>query len=273
MEKTGCMGESIAMDERQDTMTMLPGAAPGTPSGGPVAEAQLGDGLAPDFDWKAFHHCVDEQLRSEPDHSVLALQRLCRAAGLTGRLQHEVCESTDSLDRARAARTLMRLREEVSPYALVELLDSEDPAVVVAVAEAIALSHETRLFVRVLRALCERVPGSAATINRLLLLFGEDSCPAVHGLLKNVLRQYIDAEDPTANHDIDPATEIDRHEALHLMAIVEVLARHGYRVAVPTFTRLLGVCDNDALHRCLAREVAAAGDAWSLPAAPKRLAA
>ena len=255
MEKWACMDESIAMSERDDIAV------------------RLRQGLASGFDWKALRRSVDEQLRSEPGHSVLAMRRLCRASGLTARLQQEAHESTDSVERASAALTLMRLREEVSLDMVVELLHCDEPAAVIAAAEALALSREPRFFMPVLRALCEQMPATPSAAGRLLLLFGEDVCPMAHGLLKGVLRQYIDTEDPGAQCEIDRTCEIDRHDTLPLEVIVGVLSGNGYRTAVPTYSRLLGVCENEALHRCLLKAVAAAGDVWPVAAPPQRLAA
>jgi hypothetical protein len=273
MEKWACMDESIAMGERDDIVTLWSEMMPKALSGEPAVAERLRQGLASGFDWKALHSCVDEQLRSWPGHSVLAMRRLCRAAGLTARLQQEARESTDCLARASAALTLMRLREEVSLDMLVELLHCDEPAAVVAAAEALALSREPRFFMPVLRALCEQMPATPSAAGRLLLLFGEDICPMAHGLLKGVLRQYIDAEDPDSHCEIDRACEIDRHEPLPLEVIVDVLSGNGYRTAVPTYSRLLGVCENEALHRCLLKAVATAGDVWPVAAPPQRLAA
>ena len=274
MQEWACLGDSNPMSQRDEIVTLWSELMPQALAEEPEAAERLRHGLASSFDWKALHRCVDEQLRSEPGHSVLALRRLCRASGLTARLQQEARESTDCQERALAALTLMRLREEVSLDMVVELLHCEQPAPVVAAAEALALSHEPRFFMPVLRALCEQMPTRPSEAGRLLQLFGEDLCPMVHGLLKGVLRQYIDAENPDCHYEVDPACEVDRHDTLPLMVIVEVLSGNGYRTAVPTFSRLLGVSQNEALHRCLVKAVAAAGDILPNPAAPpRRLAA
>jgi hypothetical protein len=273
MEKRACVDETSAMSERDAMVTLRLEILPKALSEEPAAAERLRHGLAAAFDWKALHLCVDEQLRSEPGHSELALRRLCRASGLTVRLQQEAHESADCSERASAALTLMHLREEVSLESMVELLHCDDPAAIVAAAEALALSRELRFFMPVLRALCGQMRATPSAASRLLLLFGEDVCPMVHGLLKGVLRQYIDAEDAVAQREIDRSCEIDRHDTLPLEVIVGVLSGNAYRTAVPTYSRLLGVCEDEALHRCLVKAVAAAGDVSPVAASRKRLAA
>jgi hypothetical protein len=242
--------------------------SPAALAGDPWTTSCVPDSLASSSDWRAFHRCVDERLRSEPGHSTLAMRRICAKVGLLARLHEEFEVSADPLERARAARTLIRLRERVPTDKVRELLDCEDPAAVLAAAEAIALAREPGYFMPVLNTLCDRMPGTLGEAAAVLRLFGEDVCPSVHGLLKGVLRQYIDAEDPEAFHQVDRANEIDRDDAAAIVVIVEVLAGHGYRPAVPTYSRLLGVCTNDSVRLRLMKAIAAAGDVWSTPASP-----
>jgi hypothetical protein len=256
------------MSRRDDSMTKWCAMPPAALAGDPWTTQCVRESLVSGSDWEAFHHRVDERLRSEPGQSALAMRRICAEVGLIAHLHEEFEGSADPLERALAARTLIRLREKMPMDQVRELLDCEDPSTALAAAEAIALAREPRYFMAVLHTLCDRMPGTPSEAGEVLRLFGEDVCPSAHGLLKGVLRQYIDAEDPEASHQVDEANEVDRDDAAAIVVIVEVLAGHGYRPAVPTYSRLLGVCTNDSVRLRLMKAIAAAGDVWAVPASP-----
>ncbi len=273
MEKSACLGESITMSTRVDTPISWAEIVPVALAGDAEAERLVRDTLVSPSGWMSLHRYVDEKLWSEPGRSVLAMRRFCRSIGLTDRLHDEVRRSSDPLERALAARTLMLLREEIPLDRLVELLHSEEPSAVVAAAQALALSREPRLFVPVLNAVCGRMPATPTATRQLLGLFGEDVCPTAHNLLKGVLRQYIDAENPVAVCEIDSDCEIDRSAGMALVAVVELLAAYDYAPAAATFTRLLGVSEDDAVRQCLTKVLGAADDVKPSPAVAHRLAA
>ncbi len=229
-------------------------------------------GLVSDDGVNALHMCVDEWVLNGQGRSVLPMRRLCRSVGLTERLQEQAQGSPDALQRAVAARTLLRLREDVSLDDISTLLVSEDQSVVLAAAEAMALSGEPKRFVRVLRALCERTPAGLSEMTHLLRHFGEDVCPGAHGLLKGVLRQHIDAEE-SGDYPLDAEVEVDRHETAVLVAIVDLLASHRYSPAVPTFSRLLAVSTDPWLRQRLACALTATTDTPGPPARSEVLAA
>jgi len=217
------------------------------------------------IDMKSLHRRVDERLEGVSGRHVLAMRQLCREKGLTAQLQREMRESYDGVARAIAARTLLRIREPVSQQAVLDLLDSGDADAVLIAAEAATLFREAGLFLPVFRALREKTAATVDEITRLLRLFGEDVCPTAHGLLKDVLRQHIDAEQPESALPFDPETQIGRNDTVAQKVVVTLLASHGYRVAVPTFSRLLAVCADDGLRLCLVRALASAGEAADSP--------
>jgi hypothetical protein len=224
-------------------------------------------------DIRAFHRQIDEELRGEPGHSALVMRRISREIGLTARLQDELREADDRRVQAAAARTLMRLREDVPPDTVLDLLDSDDPIVVMDAAEAAALFRDPGLFLPVLRALCDRTPAAPEEGAVVLHFFGEDVCPTAHGLLKNVLRQHLDAEQPEFAPPVDLTTQIDRDDVAAQAMLVGLLVSYQYGPAFPTFSRLLRQRVDEGLRTRLAQAVAVAEHVPAEPGGACRLAA
>jgi hypothetical protein len=216
-------------------------------------------------DWAAFHAFVDEQLRCGQCQSALRLRRLCRAVGLTERLQLELLGARDPLDRAAAGRTLARLRESIAQNTVLELLDAKDPAVVLAAAYATASFRDSRHLLRVFRAVYQRTPITLHGAAELLSAFGEDSCLVIHGLLKGVTRQYLDVEMGNLSEPIDTRKEIDRNDSAAQVVLVDLLAFFDYRPASSTLCRLLAQSTDDEVLIHLAKAIALIGDVDAVP--------
>jgi hypothetical protein len=225
-----------------------------------IATDRIRESLRSRADWATLHALVDEQLGCGACRSAMTLRRLCRAVGLTERLQLELLGARDPLDRAAAGRTLTRLRERIDQSTILLLLDEKDPAVVLAAAHATASFRDPRHLLRVFRAVQQHTPTTLDDAVELLSAFGEDSCLVIHGLLKSVTRQYLAVEmgDPVA--PIDPATEIERADFAVQIMLVDLLSFFGYRPAFPTLCRLLVQSSDDQMLVHLVKAIAVIGD-------------
>jgi HEAT repeat protein len=223
---------------------------------------RIGETLTSDANFKAFHVFLDEQLRQLGDGSTLQLRHLCRALGVTRRLQRQLAESSDALERAAAAKTLGRLRERMSRNAVAELLHSEDSAAVLAAGYASASFRDPRMVLPVFRAVYK---GTRITLHgtaELLSRFGQGVCPVIHELLEGLVARYSERE-PV--RPFDPDEEIDRGDQAAQVVMVDLLAFFAYRPAAPTLLRLLRLSEHEEVVIHLVKALAKLGDAAAIP--------
>jgi hypothetical protein len=212
--------------------------------------------------FQAFHVFLDEQLRYQRGGSPLRLRRLSRAIGFTDRLQHQMLESRDQLGRAAAAKTLGRLRERIARESATELLQSNDPAVVLAAAYASASFRDPRHFLPVFRAIYQRTPITLHGAAELLSGFEEGVCPVIHKLLINLVGQYRHGGTP---HPIDPQKEVDRSDTAAQVVMIDLLAFYAYVPAALTLLRLLELSEDEEVLIHLVKALAKVGDTTAVP--------
>jgi HEAT repeats len=218
--------------------------------------------LVSDANFKTFHCFLDERLLQMGGDSPLQLRHLCRALGATKRLQSQLADSRDPLERAAAAKTLGRLRERMSREAVTELLHSSDPAVVLAAGYASASFRDPNYFLPVLRAVYK---GTRITLHgtaELLSRFQEGVCPVIHSLLDKLIDRCAETE---PLHSLDPDTEVDPGDQAAQVVMVDLLAFFAYRPASSTLLRLLQLSEHDEVLIHIVKALAKIGDAAAIP--------
>ncbi len=226
------------------------------------ATAWIKRSLSSEANFEAFHAFLDEQLRHSRGHSTLSLRQLSRAVGYTDRLQDQLTKSRDHLDRAAAAKTLSRLRERIARDAVVDLLQSDDPAVVLAAAYACASFRDPKYFLPVFQAVYKRTPITLHGAAELLSGFEEGICPVIHKLLTKLVAQYRHGAtlDP-----VDPEKEIARSDTAAQVVVIDLLAFYAYVPAAHTILRLLKLSQDDEVLIHLVKAIAKVGDSTAVP--------
>jgi len=226
------------------------------------ATVRIRDSIASEVAFEAFHAFLDEQLRQLDGGSPLRLRHLSRTLGATQRLQAELAQARDPLERASAAKTLARLRERMSREAVAELLHSEDPAVVLAAGYASASFRDPNSFLPVFRAVYK---GTRITLHgtaELLSRFGEGVCPVIHKLLDDLIARYTETNLP---HPLDPERDVERNDQAAQVVMVDLLAFFAHRPAAPTLLRLLQLSEHEEVLIHLVKALAKIGDATAIP--------
>jgi HEAT repeat protein len=240
---------------------MLPAALAGRRHPALRIRASLGSRSA----WRAFHSFIDEQLRHERGGSTLGFRRLSRHVGLTERLQRQLLRARDPLDRAAAGKTLARLRERIGEEKTLDLLKSEDPAVVLAAAYATAFFRDSQQFLPVFRAVYNRTPITLHGAAELLSGFEEGVCPIIQGLLEGVVDQYQRKADTLSEGQANPEKVVDRDDAAAQVVMTDLLAFYAYRPAGSTLVQLLSATENEEVLIHVVKAIAAIGDASAAP--------
>ena len=218
--------------------------------------------LQSDSSFRMFHQFLDEQLREQRNGSPLRFRHLSRAVGLTQRLQRDLTESSDQLERAAAAKTLGRLRERMSRDAVAELLHSKDDAVVLAAGYASASFRDPKFFLPVFRAVYQRTRITLHGIAELLCRFEEGVCPVIHKLLDKVVDQYVRGKPPGST---DPEKAVDRDDQAAQVVMIDLLAFFAYRPAAGSLLRLLELSEHDEVLIHIVKALAKIGDAAAIP--------
>ncbi len=225
--------------------------------------------IGSDANFKAFHGFMDEQLRQLGGGSPLRLRHLSRTLGFTKRLQRQLAESRDPLERAAAAKTLGWLRERMSREAVAELLHSDDPAVVLAAGYASASFRDPSFFLPVFQAVYKGTRITLHGIAELLSRFEEGVCPVIHGLLDDLIGRYSDV-DPL--RPLDPSRQVDRSDQAAQVVMVDLLAFFAYRPAGPTLLRLLQLSEHEEVLIHAVKALAKLGDVNAIPSLSELLA-
>ena len=226
------------------------------------ATARIRETILSDAGFRSFHEFLDEQLRQLGAGSPVRLRHLSRTLGFTQRLQRQLTESRDQLDRAAAAKTLGRLREKMSREAVTELLHSEDPAVVLAAGYASASFRDPSYFLPVFRAVYQRTRITLHGIAELLSRFEEGICPVVHELLDELIHQYS-LEGPPSS--FNPDKEVDRGDQAAQVVMIDLLAFFAYRPAAGSLLRLLELSEHEEVLIHIVKALAKVGDAAAVP--------
>ena len=218
--------------------------------------------IVSDAGFKAFQGFLDEQLRHLGSGSPLRLRHLSRTLDFTRRLQRQLAESRDPLERAAAAKTLGRLRERMSHEAVAELLHSDDPAVVLAAGYASASFRDPSFFLPVFQAVYKGTRITLHGIAELLSRFEEGVCPVIHELLDDLIARYSET-DPL--RPLDPDRQVDRSDQAVQVVMVDLLAFFAYRPAGPTLLRLLQLSEHEEVLIHIVKALAKIGDAAAIP--------
>jgi HEAT repeat protein len=236
--------------------------------GGAEAIDCIRGSLGTDVAREAFRTFVDEQLYSDVGDSPSALRELSRTVGFTEWLQHQMLTSRNELDRAAAAKTLGGLHENVDHKVAVELLQSSDPAVVLAASHTIASFGDPNYLLPVFRAVYQRTPITIHGATGLLSEFGRGACPAIHELLRAVVDRYLQAdavESPESPRPLDPEREIDVDDVVAQVVMIDLLAFYTYLPAASTLLALLNLSKAEETIIHVVKALAKVGDAKAVP--------
>lgn len=223
---------------------------------------RIKESIVTDACFTLFHEFMDEQLRQLGSGSPLRLRHLSRRLGFTQRLQRQLAESRDPLDRAAAAKTLGRLRERLPREAVAELLRSEDPAVVLAAGYAAASFRDPSYFIPVFRAVYQRTRITLHGIAELLSRFEEGVCPVIHKTLENLIAQY---SRKTPSRSFNPNKQVDRSDQAAQVVMVDLLAFFAYRPAAGSLLRLLRLSEHEEVLIHIVKALAKMGDTGAIP--------
>jgi HEAT repeat protein len=226
---------------------------------------QLQASLRSNRDWKAFHLFIDEQLRGESGRTPLRLRRLSRHTGLSDRLQAELLHSRDPLDQAAAGKTLARLREKFAEEHILDLLRSDDAAVVLAAAYATASFCDPKQLLPVFRAIYGRTPITLHGAAELLSSFGDRACPAIHRLLHGVVTQYKEVTTTGHTDPIDSSNAVAWDDTAAQVVLIDLLTFYGYQPASPALLQLLNLSDSVEVLIHLVKGVAAVAETAAVP--------
>jgi hypothetical protein len=244
------------------TQALWRGDLPLAMSGQADALARIRRSLRSRGAWKAFHRLVIEYMGSDEtriDHA----SSLCHAVGLVEWLKKELLNARDPLDRVLAARTLARLRVKVSQDTIIRLLRSRERVLVIAAAYAAAASREPNQFLPVFRAIYERTMVTTHGAAEVLSAFDRYICPDVHRVLKEAAEdscKFLALSSLASAGQRDNAAGRACSSAQVIM--IELLALHDYRPAVPTLLQLAETTDDEEIleHVLSALEVLADRD-------------
>ncbi|MGI5940058.1 MAG: HEAT repeat domain-containing protein [Thermoleophilia bacterium] len=221
--------------------------------------------LSTDAVRKAFRTFIDEQLYSDINDSLPALRELSRAVGFTEWLRHQALNSRNQLDRAAAGKTLGRLQESVDREVAVKLLQSSDPAVVLAASHTIASLGDPDYLLPVFRAVYQRTPITIHGAAGLLSEFGRGACPAIHELLRAVVDRYLQADAAESYRSLDPEREIDVNDVVAQVVMIDLLAFYAYLPSASTLLALLSLSKAEETIIHVVKALAEVGDVKAVP--------
>ncbi|MCX8032630.1 MAG: HEAT repeat domain-containing protein [Thermoleophilia bacterium] len=213
----------------------------------------------------AFQRFLHEHCHSLKVDSWASLRQLLRALGVTTWLHTRFREARKDLERASAARTLAYLKEPLDPEEVATLLDSKDPAAVLAAAHALTSLGNPDYVVRIFRAVYDRTPitlhGAAGLLSRL----GPGVCPTITRILADVLKRIAGNRRPEQPTDIDHTREIDPNDVAAQVVLVDLLAFFRYTPAGPVLRRLLMFSPHDEVVIHLVKALGALRDNKAIP--------
>jgi hypothetical protein len=255
--------------ELEETWCLL---LPAALAGQAEATGQIQASIRSRAGFESFHRSLDAQLHDTGSRSRLAVRRLCREVGFTDRLLEDLVQSRDPLSRAAAAKTLGRLREKTALETALDLLHADDPAVVLAAADAITSLHEVRQFLPVFRAVYGRTPITLHGAAGLLSGFGSAVCPVIHRLLIDLAARGRGSFALDAAGGLDPEKSVGSDDVAAQVVMVDLLAFYGYLPAAPTLLRLLRTAKDDEVLIHLVKALAKVGNSAAFPGLSELLA-
>ncbi len=209
-----------------------------------------------------FHDFLDAELRRRAGYSSSALRELSRSLGFTAWLEGRMRGSRNLLERAAVAKTLARLQEESARSVALMLLDSRDPAVVLAAGYAVAAFRDPTQLLPVFRAVYDRTPLTLHGAAELLSGFGKEACPVSQGLLQGVVRHLGEGR---SSASIDRQREVAGDDTAAQVVLIDLLAFFHYQPALPTLLELLDLTADGEVTIHLVKALAKVGDHRAVP--------
>lgn len=221
--------------------------------------------LKTEEDIVAFQRFLHEHCHSLKVENSASLRQLMRTLGVTTWLHKRFREARKDLDRASAARTLAYLKEPLDHDEVATLLNSKDPAAVLAAAHALTSLGNPDYLVRIFRAVYDRTPitlhGAAGLLSRL----GPAVCPTITRLLADVLKRLAVNKGPDQATDVDRTREIDPNDVAAQVVLIDLLAFFRYKPAAPVLRRLLLFSPHDEVVIHIVKALGALGDSKAVP--------
>ncbi|GEM_PF-4081274 len=221
------------------------------------ATSRLRDSLRSRRARRVFHDFLDAELRHRSGYSPFSLRELSRSLGFTAWLEGRMRGSRNLVERAAAAKTLARLQEESARSVALKLLDSGDPAVVLAAGYAVAAFRDPSYLLPVFRAVYDRTPLTLHGAAELLSGFGKESCPVMLGLLQGVVRRLGEGR---TSPSLDRQREVAEDDTAAQVVLIDLLAFFHYQPALPTLLALLDLTEDVEVTIHLVKALAKVGD-------------
>jgi hypothetical protein len=201
--------------------------------------------------YKFYKHFFAPYLEMLDGKDFEATKALCREISLIGHYRKKLL-SRKLYDKATAAKLLGTFRCYQSVPERVRMLKSKSELLVLAAAQGLAVSGDSRTFKPVLKALLSNTSITFEGITEILSRYGRDICQPITKLLDEYSRGGLPAELKTQEkskafvRSLLPKSDsanIDR--TVLIVILIDLLGHYRYEAALPVLNRLFERVDTE----------------------------